>query len=193
MTSTSGSRSPAASAMPRRASRSAAGPTSAADDALLAEHDRGLAAEPGQRQQRRRRLAPAGARQQHPLGRAVSQQVSDAGPVRPSRRLHRFPRRHVGHRFGRRVPGGGASGASATTFSARSSVGAAARAGRRRRSRRGAAGSPRSGRPAGTARRRGARRPAGRGSRSARPGSATVTWPSEPHDANTPPVVGWRR
>ena len=25
------------------------------------------------------------------------------------------------------------------------------------------------------------------------PGSAAVTWPSEPHDANTPPVVGWRR
>ena len=25
------------------------------------------------------------------------------------------------------------------------------------------------------------------------PGSATVTWPSEPHEAKTPPVVGWRR
>ena len=25
------------------------------------------------------------------------------------------------------------------------------------------------------------------------PGSATVTWPSEPQDAKTPPVVGWRR
>ena len=25
------------------------------------------------------------------------------------------------------------------------------------------------------------------------PGSATVMWPSDPHDANTPPVVGWRR
>ena len=25
------------------------------------------------------------------------------------------------------------------------------------------------------------------------PGSATVTWPSEPHDARTPPVVGLRR
>lgn len=25
------------------------------------------------------------------------------------------------------------------------------------------------------------------------PGWATVTWPSDPHDANTPPVVGLRR
>ena len=25
------------------------------------------------------------------------------------------------------------------------------------------------------------------------PGSAAVTWPSDPQDANTPPVVGWRR
>ena len=69
---------------------------------LLAEHHRGLTGEPGQRQQRGRRLALTGTRQQHPVGGAVPQQVPDTRPVRPSRRHHRVPRRHVGHRFGRR-------------------------------------------------------------------------------------------
>ena len=100
MTRTSGSRSPAASAIPRRASRSACGPDqSAADAALLADHHRGLAAESGQRQQRGGRLAvAAGPRQQHPLGRAVPQQVPDAGAVGAAGGLHRIPRRHVGDR-----------------------------------------------------------------------------------------------
>ena len=41
--------------------------------------------------------------------------------------------------------------------------------------------------------RRAPRRPAGPRKPTSAPGSATVTWPSEPHDAITPPVVGWRR
>ena len=83
ITSTSGSCSPAASAMPRRASRSAAGPDQAADDALLAEHDRGLAAEPGQRQQRRRGLAAARCRTAAPVRwcRAAAGARRRAGPA----------------------------------------------------------------------------------------------------------------
>ena len=75
----------------------------AAHDALLAEHDRGLATEPGQRQQRRRGLTQARSGQQHPFGGAVPQQLRDAGAVRPPRRHYRLPGGHVGQRLGLRL------------------------------------------------------------------------------------------
>lgn len=129
---------------------------------------------------------PGRCRQQHPIGGAMAQQVAGVGAIGAARRQHRVPGGHVGNRL-RTCAGGGGSGVSAMTVSARCSV-----------ARRSSSATTPSITPW-RCRFSAVCTPAGNGwsysnsyTRGPRnpiraPGSATVTWPSEPQDAKTLP------
>ena len=199
MTVTSGSPSSSASRIPRRASRSAAGPMACAGDcrAVLADHDARLPVEPGQRDQHRAvALALVGAAQPHGRVAAVAQQLAYAGAV-PAR----------------------GSAATDSQAALRSTVGALRRAGSGRGRRRVDQHAPAPGRPRRQVlggddgvddaalgevlrglhprrerlARRAPRTPWARGTRSALRAPRPSRGRASPTRRSTPPVVGWRR